>query len=122
MAKESTMDPINQELARDYAEKYIEAIMDVIGSVDCERLERESTDDDNCDRSEEWIEDYGKICEAVAGPDSPRIPEEILPYWEQNDPQLMPFYKNIIADWFGLESEMGKKLLIAVETIDREGI
>lgn len=120
MAKESTMDPINQELARDYAEKYIGAIMDVIGSVDCERLEHESTNDD--DRSEEWIEDYGKICDAVAGPDSPRIPEEILPYWEQNDPQLMPFYKNIIADWVGLESEMGKKLLIAVETIDREGI
>lgn len=122
MAKESTMDPINQELARDYAEKYIEAIMDVIGSVDCERLERESTSDDDCDRSDEWVEDYGKICDAVAGSGSPHIPEEILPYWEQNDPQLMPFYKNIIADWFGLESEMGKKLLIAVETIDREGI
>jgi hypothetical protein len=122
MAKESTMKPINQELARDYAEKYIEAIMDVIGSVDCERLERESTSDDDGDRSDEWFEDYEKICDAVAGSDSPHIPEEILPYWEQNDPQLTPFYKNVIAEWFGFDSKMGKKLLIAVETIDREGI
>lgn len=121
MANESTMDPINQELARDYAEKYIESIMNVIGSVDCERLARESTDD-NCDRSDEWVEDYGKICDAVTGSDSPHIPEEILPYWEQNDPQLLSFYKNVIADWVGLESEMGKKLLIVVETIEREGI
>lgn len=121
MAKESTMDTINQELAHDYAENYIEAIMNVIESVNCERLERESTDD-NCDRSDDWIEDYGKICDAVAGSNSPHIPEEILPYWEQNDPQLMSFYKNVIADWFGLESEMGKKLLIVVETIDKEGI
>ena len=122
MANESTMDPINQELARDYAEKYIEAIMDVIEGVDCERLERESTNEDGCDRSDEWTKDYGKICDAVAGSGSPHIPEEILPYWEQNDPQLMPFYKHVISDWVGLESEMGKKLLIAVETIDREGI
>jgi flavodoxin len=115
MAQEPYFD---QELARQTAEAQVEAIADIIDGVDMSIIEAEQDADDH---SDEWSEEYGKICEAVAGPNSPHIPDEILPFWEQNDERLQGFYRNVISEWYG-DNNMGKKLLLAFNTIDKEGI
>ena len=109
----------DQELARETAEKQVEAVADIIDSVNMTIIEEEKDADDH---SDEWSEEYGKICEAVAGPSSPHIPDEILPFWEQNDERLNHMYHNVISEWYGDNSDMGKKLLLAFNTIDKEGI
>lgn len=115
MAQELYFD---QELARQTCEAQVEAIADIIDGVNMNIIEEEKEADDH---SDEWSEEYGKICEAVAGSGSPHIPDEILPFWEQNDERLKGFYRNVIAEWYG-NSDMGKRIQLAFDTIDKEGI
>lgn len=109
----------DQELARQTAEAQVEAIADIIDGVNMSIIEEEKDTDDH---SDEWSEEYGKICEAVAGPTSPHIPDEVLPFWEQNDERLNHMYHNVISEWYGDNSPMSKKLILAFDTIDKEGI
>lgn len=109
----------DQPLARETAEKQVKAVADIIDRVDMSVIEAEQ---DAEDHSDEWCEEYGKITEVVAGSDAPRIPDEILPFWEQNDERLNHMYHSVISEWYGDESAMGKKLLLAFNTMDKEGI
>lgn len=109
----------DQELARKTAEEQVEAVANIIDRVNISVIENEQNAEDH---SDEWYEEYGKITEVVAGSDAPHIPDEILPFWEQNDERLNHMYHNVISEWYGAESETGKKLLLAFETMDVEGI
>ena len=115
MAQELYFD---QKLARQVAEAHVEAIADIINDVNMDVIEAEQDADKH---SDEWCEEYDMICEAVAGPDSPHIPDEILPFWEQNDERLQGFYRNVINEWYG-NSDMGKKIQLAFTTFVKEGI
>ena len=115
MAQELYFD---QALARQTAEAHVEAIADIINNVNMDVIEAEQDADNH---SDEWYEEYGKICEAIAGPDSPVIPDEILPFWEQNDERLQGLYHNVISEWYG-NNDMGKKIQLAFTTIAKEGI
>lgn len=108
----------DQPLARETAENQVSAVADIIDGVNTQLFVDEKDADDH---SDEWSEEYGKVTEAIAGPDAPHIPDEILPFWEQNDERLQGFYRNVINEWYG-NSETGKKLLLAFETMDVEGI
>ena len=116
MAQELYFD---QELARKTAEEQVEAVANIIDSVDMSVIENEQNAEDH---SDEWYEEYGKITEVVAGSDAPHIPNEILPFWEQNDERLNHMYHNVISEWYGDNSSTGKKLLLAFNTMDKEGI
>ena len=116
MAQELYFD---QKLARQVAEAHVEAIADIIDSVNMNVIEAEYDADDA--HSEEWYEEYGKLCEAIAGPGSPDIPDEILPFWEQNDERLQGLYHNVISEWYG-NNDMSKKLMFVFTTIHKEGI
>ena len=109
----------DQPLARETAEKQVEAVADIINSVDMSIIEQEQNTEDH---SDEGYEEYGKITEVVAGSDAPHIPDEILPFWEQNDERLNHMYHNVISEWYGDDSTIGKKLLLAFNTMDKEGI
>ena len=109
----------DQELARKTAEEQVEAVANIIDSVDMSVIENEQNAEDH---SDEWYEEYGKITEVVAGSDAPHIPDEILPFWEQNDERLNHMYHNVISEWYGDNSPTGKKLLLAFNTMDKEGI
>ena len=117
MAQELYFD---QKLARQVAKAHVEAIADIIDSVNMNVIEAEYDADDK--HSDEWYEEYGKLCEAIAGPGSPDIPDEILPFWEQNDERLNHMYHNVISEWYGDNSSTGKKLLLVFNTMDKEGI
>ena len=117
MAQELYFD---QKLARQVAEAHVEAIADIIDSVNMNVIESEYDADGA--HSDEWYEEYGKITEAVAGDGSPHIPDEILPFCEQNDERLNHMYHNVISEWHGDNSPTGKKLLLAFTTIAKEGI
>ena len=116
MAQELYFD---QKLARQVAEAHVEAIADIIDSVNMNVIEAEYDADDK--HSVEWYEEYGKLCEAIAGPGSPDIPDEILPFWEQNDERLQGLYHNVISEWYG-NNDMSKKLMFVFTTIAKEGI
>lgn len=116
MAQELYFD---QKLARQVAEAHVEAIADIIDSVNMNVIEAEYDADDA--HSVEWYEEYGKLCEAIAGPSSPDIPDEILPFWEQNDERLQGLYHNVISEWYG-NNDMSKKLMLVFTTIAKEGI
>ena len=115
MAQELYFD---QKLARQVAEAHVEAIADIVDSVNMNVIEAEQAGDEH---SEEWYEEYGKLCEAIAGPSSPDIPDEILPFWEQNDERLQGLYHNVISEWYG-NDDMSKKLVLVFTTINKEGI
>ena len=116
MSKELYFD---QKLARQVAEAHVEAIADIIDSVNMNVIEAEYDADD--EHSVEWYEEYGKLCEAIAGPSSPDIPDEILPFWEQNDERLQGLYHNVISEWYG-NNDMSKKIMFVFTTIAKEGI
>ena len=116
MAQELYFD---QKLARQVAEAHVEAIADIIDSVNMNVIEAEYDADD--EHSVEWYEEYGKLCEAIAGPGSPDIPDEILPFFEQNDERLQGLYSNVINEWYG-NNDMSKKLKLVFTTISKEGI
>ena len=116
MAQELYFD---QKLARQVAEAHVEAIADIIDSVAFGVIEAEYDADD--EHSVEWYEEYGKLCEAIAGPGSPVIPDEILPFWEQNDERLQGLYHNVISEWYG-NNDMSKKIMFVFTTIAKEGI
>ena len=116
MAQELYFD---QKLARQVAEAHVEAIADIIDSVNMNVIEAEYDADD--EHSVEWYEEYGKLCEAIAGPSSPDIPDEILPFWEQNDERLQGLYHNVISEWYG-NNDMSKKIMLVFTTINKEGI
>lgn len=114
MAQELYFD---QKLARQVAEAHVEAIADIIDSVNMDIIEAEQAGDEH---SIEWYEEYGKLCEAVAGYGSPDIPDEILPFFEQNDERLQGLYQNVISEWYG-NNDMGKKIKLVFATIHKEG-
>ena len=116
MAQELYFD---QKLARQVAEAHVEAIADIIDSVNMNVIEAEYDADDA--HSVEWYEEYGKLCEAIAGPSSPDIPDEILHFWEQNDERLQGLYGNVIFEWYGTD-DMSEKLNLVFATIHKEGI
>ena len=116
MAQELYFD---QKLARQVAEAHVEAIADIIDSVNMNVIEAECDSDDA--HSEEWYEEYNKLCEAIAGPDSPHIPDEILPFFEQNDERLQGLRHNVIFEWYGTD-DMSEKLKLVFTTISKEGI
>ena len=116
MAQELYFD---QKLARQVAEAHVEAIADIIDSVNMNVIEAEY--DADAEHSVEWYEEYGKLCEAIAGPSSPDIPDEILPFWEQNDERLQGLYHNVISEWYG-NNDMSKKIMLVFTTINKEGI
>ena len=116
MAQELYFD---QKLARQVAEAHVEAIADIIDSVNMNVIEAEYDADDA--HSVDWWEEYGKLCEAIAGPSSPDIPDEILPFWEQNDERLQGLYHNVISEWYG-NNDMSKKIMFVFTTINKEGI
>jgi len=116
MAQELYFD---QKLARQVAEAHVEAIADIIDSVNMNVIEAEYDADDK--HSVEWYEEYGKLCEAIAGPGSPDIPDEILPFWEQNDERLQGLYQVVIFEWYGTD-DMSEKLKLVFTTIHKEGI
>ena len=105
----------NQKLARQVAEAHVEAIADIINDVDMNLIEAEQDGDEH---SVDWWEEYGKLCEAIASLD---IPDEILPFFEQNDERLQGLYRNVISEWYG-NSDMSKKLMLVFTTIAKEGI
>lgn len=115
MAQELYFD---QKLARQVAEAHVEAIADIIDSVNMNVIEAEQAGDEH---SEEWYEEYGKLCEAIAGPSSPDIPDEILPFWEQNDERLQGLYQVVIFEWYGT-GDMSEKIKLVFTTIHKEGI
>ena len=114
MAQELYFD---QKLARQVAEAHVEAIADIIDSVNMSIIEAEQDADEH---SEEWYEEYGKLCEAIAGPSSPDIPDEILPFWEQNDERLQGLYQVVIFEWYG-NNDMSKKIMLFFTTVNKEG-
>jgi len=116
MAQELYFD---QKLARQVAEAHVEAIADIIDSVNMNVIEAEYDADDK--HSVEWYEEYGKLCEAIAGPGSPDIPDEILHFWEQNDERLQGLYQVVIFEWYGTD-DMSEKLKLVFTTIHKEGI
>ena len=115
MAQELYFD---QALARQVAEAHVEAIADIINDVNMNLIESEQDGDEH---SVDWWEEYGKLCEAIAGPGSPDIPDEILPFFEQNDERLQGLYHNVISEWYG-NSDMSKKIMLVFNTINKEGI
>ena len=115
MAQELYFD---QKLARQVAEAHVEAIADIIDSVNLNVIEAEQDADNH---SDVWYEEYGKLCEAIAGPSSPDIPDEILPFFEQNDERLQGLYHVVIFEWYGTD-DMSKKLMLFFTTIAKEGI
>ena len=115
MAQELYFD---QKLARQVAEAHVEAIADIIDSVAFGVIVAEQDADEH---SDVWYEEYGKLCEAIAGPSSPEIPDEILPFWEQNDERLQGLYHNVISEWYG-NNDMSKKIMLVFTTINKEGI
>ena len=115
MAQELYFD---QKLARQVVEAHVEAIADIIDSVNMNVIEAEQDGDEH---SIEWYEEYGKLCEAVAGPGSPDIPDEILPFFEQNDERLQGLYLNVICEWYG-NNDMSMKLKLVFTIISKEGI
>ena len=115
MAQELYFD---QKLARQVAEARVEAIADSVESVNMNVIEAEQDVDEH---SEEWYEEYGKLCEAIAGPSSPDIPDEILHFWEQNDERLQGLYQVVIFEWYGTD-DMSEKLMLVFTTIHKEGI
>jgi hypothetical protein len=115
MAQERYFD---QKLARQVAEAHVEAIADIIDSVNMNVIEAEHDDVD--EHSVEWYEEYGKLCEAIAGPGSPDIPDEILHFWEQNDERLQGLYQVVIFEWYGTD-DMSEKLKLVFTTINKEG-
>ena len=116
MAQELYFD---QALARQTAEAQVEAIADIINDVNMNVIEAEYDADD--EHSVDWWEEYGKLCEAIAGPSSPDIPDEILPFFEQNDERLQGLYQNVIFEWYGTD-DMSEKLNLVFTTINKEGI
>ena len=116
MAQELYFD---QKLARQVAEAHVEAIADIIDSVNMNVIEAEY--DADAEHSVEWYEEYGKLCEAIAGPSSPDIPDEILPFWEQNDERLQGLYQVVIFEWYGTD-DMSEKIKLVFTTIHKEGI
>ena len=116
MAQELYFD---QKLARQVAEAHVEAIADIIDSVNMNVIEAEHDDID--EHSFEWYEEYGKLCEAIAGPSSPDIPDEILHFWEQNDERLQGLYQVVIFEWYGTD-DMSEKIKLVFTTIHKEGI
>ena len=115
MAQELYFD---QKLARQVAAAHVKAIADIIDSVNMNLIESEQDGDEH---SVDWWEEYGKLCEAIAGPGSPDIPNEILPFFEQNDERLQGFVECCISEWYG-NSDMSKKLMLVFNTINKEGI
>ena len=115
MAQELYFD---QKLARQVAEAHVEAIADIIDSVAFGVIVAEQDADEH---SDVWYEEYGKLCEAIAGPSSPDIPDEILPFWEQNDERLQGLYQVVIFEWYGTD-DMSEKLNLVFTTIHKEGI
>jgi hypothetical protein len=115
MAQELYFD---QKLARQVAEAHVEAIADIIDRVAFGVIVAEQEADNH---SDVWYEEYGKICEAIAGPGSPDIPDEILPFWEQNDERLQGLYQVVIFEWYGTD-DMSEKLKLVFTTIHKEGI
>ena len=116
MAQELYFD---QKLARQVAEAHVEAIADIINDVNMNLIEAEYDADD--EHSVDWWEEYGKLCEAIAGPGSHDIPDEILPFFEQNDERLQGLYHNVISEWYGTD-DMSEKIKLAFTTISKEGI
>ena len=114
MAQELYFD---QKLARQVAEAHVEAIADIIDSVNMNLIEAEQAGDEH---SVDWWEEYGKLCEAIAGPGSPDIPDEILPFFEQNDERLQGLYHVVIFEWYGTDN-MSEKLKLVFTTIHKEG-
>lgn len=108
----------DQTLARQVARAHVKAIADIIDSVNMNLIEAEQDGDEH---SVDWWEEYGKLCEAIAGPDSPDIPDEILPFFEQNDERLQGLYRMVINEWYG-NNDMSEKLNLVFTTIDKEGI
>ena len=115
MAQELYFD---QKLARQVAEAHVEAIADIIDRVAFGVIVAEQEADKH---SDVWYEEYGKICEAIAGPSSPDIPDEILPFWEQNDERLQGVYVNVIFEWYGTD-DMSEKIKLVFTTIHKEGL
>lgn len=115
MAQELYFD---QKLARQVAEAHVEAIADIIDRVAFGVIVAEQDADNH---SDVWYEEYGKICEAIAGLSSPDIPDEILPFWEQNDERLQGLYQVVIFEWYGTD-DMSEKLNLVFTTIHKEGI
>lgn len=115
MAQELYFD---QKLARQVAEAHVEAIADIIDRVAFGVIVAEQEADNH---SDVWYEEYGKLCEAIAGPSSPDIPDEILPFWEQNDERLQGLYQVVIFEWYGTD-DMSEKLNLVFTTIHKEGI
>ena len=115
MSKELYFD---QKLARQVAEAHVEAIADIIDSVNMNLIEAEQDGDEH---SVDWWEEYGKLCEAIAGPGSPDIPDEILPFFEQNDERIQGLYLMQIFEWYGTD-DMSEKLKLVFTTISKEGI
>ena len=115
MAQELYFD---QKLARQVAEAHVEAIADIIDRVAFGVIVAEQEADNH---SDVWYEEYGKLCEAIAGPSSPDIPDEILPFWEQNDERLQGLYQVVIFEWYGTD-DMSEKLKLVFTTIAKEGI
>lgn len=105
----------DQKLARLVAESHVESIADIIDSVNMNLIESEHDGDEH---SVDWWEEYGKLCEAIASLD---IPDEILPFFEQNDERLQGLYRNVISERYG-NSDMSKKLNLVFTTIAKEGI
>lgn len=112
MAQELYFD---QKLAHQVVEAQVEAIADIVGSIDMNLIESEQDGDEH---SVDWWEEYGKLCEAIASLD---IPDEILPFFEQNDERLQGLYRFVIFEWYG-NSDMSKKLNLVFTTIAKEGI
>lgn len=112
MAQELYFD---QKLAHHVVEAQVEAIADIVGSIDMNLIEAEQDGDEH---SVDWWEEYGKLCEAIASLD---IPDEILPFFEQNDERLQGLYRFVIFEWYG-NSDMSKKLMLVFTTIAKEGI
>ena len=115
MAQELYFD---QKLARQVAAAHVEAIADIIDSVNMDLIEAEQDGDEH---SVDWWEEYGKLCEAIAGPGSPDIPDEILPFFEQNDERIQDLYLMQIFEWYGTD-DMSEKLKLVFTTISKEGI
>lgn len=115
MAKETYFD---QELVRQTCEAQIEALSHDFDDIDFSIIDAEQDSDDHSDK---WSEEYSKICDAVAGPDAPHIPDEILTFFEQNDERVNAICRNIITEWYG-DSDIGKRIQLAFDTIDKEGI
>ena len=105
-----------QELARQVAESHAEASADIVDSVNMNVIEAEHDDVDK--HSIKWWEEYGKLCEAIASLD---IPDEILPFFEQNDERLQGLYRIVIFEWYGTDN-MSEKLNLVFNTIAKEGI